>query len=69
MALKRLENDQGPVGNRFRQFLARHGHRGVMEFDFYAEPWDRKVTRRNTKNDDSIRERLIGPPPGLKFEY
>ena len=39
MALKRLENDQGPVGNRFRQFLARHGHRGVMEFDFYAEPW------------------------------
>ena len=38
-ALEQLENDQGPAGNFFRQFLARHGHRGIMESELSAEPW------------------------------
>ena len=38
-ALKRLEEDQGPAGILFQKFLERHGHRGIMEGEFYAETW------------------------------
>ncbi|OQR66194.1 putative phosphotransferase yvkC-like, partial [Tropilaelaps mercedesae] len=38
-ALKRLQDDTGTVGNRFRQFMLRHGHRCYKEFDFYSRPW------------------------------
>ena len=37
--MKRLENDQGPAGRLFRQFLLQHGHRGLMEGDFSTETW------------------------------
>jgi len=38
-ALKTLENDKGAAGSQLRDFLARHGHRSIMEFDFYTETW------------------------------
>jgi len=34
-----LEEDRGAAGSRFRDFLARHGHRGIMEGDFSWDPW------------------------------
>ena len=38
-ALKMLQDDQGRAGELFGQFLIRHGHRSVKEFDFYTETW------------------------------
>lgn len=38
-ALNVLRNDPGHSGRLFRQFLTRHGHRSVMEFDFLTETW------------------------------
>jgi len=38
-ALKMLQNDQGQAGSLLRQFLVRHGHRSVMEFDLLTETW------------------------------
>jgi len=38
-ALQTLENDKAAAGSQFRDFLARHGHRSIMEFDFYTETW------------------------------
>jgi len=38
-ALKTLQNDKGAAGNQLRDFLERHGHRSIMEFDFYTETW------------------------------
>merc|ERR1712071_166792 len=38
-ACKRLEEDSGTPGRLFAEFLLRHGHRSIMEFDFSSETW------------------------------
>ena len=38
-ALKMLENDDGKAGRLWSDFLTRHGHRGLMEFELSTEPW------------------------------
>ncbi|XP_003745867.2 uncharacterized protein LOC100899715 [Galendromus occidentalis] len=38
-ALKWLSESESTDGKRFREFLQKHGHRCVKEFDVAAEPW------------------------------
>ena len=34
-----LQTDPGHPGRMFRDFLKRHGHRSIREFDFRTKPW------------------------------
>ena len=38
-ALKELLIDDGEVGQHFRDFLEKHGHRCYKEFDFTSKTW------------------------------
>uniref|UniRef100_V5HAW1 Putative integral to membrane n=2 Tax=Ixodes ricinus TaxID=34613 RepID=V5HAW1_IXORI len=38
-ALEWLRNDTSVIGSLFREFLGRHGHRCINEFDVYSKTW------------------------------
>ncbi|CAN7986847.1 unnamed protein product [Ixodes pacificus] len=38
-ALEWLRNDTSAIGSLFREFLGRHGHRCINEFDVYSKTW------------------------------
>ncbi|GAB6030503.1 hypothetical protein CHUAL_007365 [Chamberlinius hualienensis] len=38
-ALNKLNEDKGTIGEKFRQFLERHGHRGIREFEMRSPSW------------------------------
>ncbi|GFT18002.1 putative phosphoenolpyruvate synthase [Nephila pilipes] len=42
MAYNALLNDKGPPGKLFKEFLEKHGHRCIKEFDVYSVSWGMK---------------------------
>ncbi|GIX82890.1 putative phosphoenolpyruvate synthase [Caerostris extrusa] len=42
MAYNALINDNGPSGKLFKEFLEKHGHRCIKEFDVYSTSWGMK---------------------------
>ncbi|XP_055937267.1 putative phosphoenolpyruvate synthase isoform X2 [Argiope bruennichi] len=39
MAYDALTNDKGPAGKLFKEFLIKHGHRCIKEFDVFSKSW------------------------------
>ncbi|XP_045028647.1 putative phosphoenolpyruvate synthase [Daphnia magna] len=55
-----LETDPGLAGRLFRSFIARHGHRGIKEFDVATETW-----AMNTRPLVSVLQSMVANPASL----
>ncbi len=52
-----LETDPGQAGKLFRTFIARHGHRGIKEFDLATETWG-----MNSRSLISVLQSMVSNP-------
>ena len=52
-----LETDPGQAGRLFRSFIARHGHRGIKEFDIATETWG-----MNSRSLVSVLQSMVANP-------
>ncbi|KAI9559139.1 hypothetical protein GHT06_015928 [Daphnia sinensis] len=55
-----LETDPGLPGGLFRSFIARHGHRGIKEFDVATETWG-----MNSRPLVSVLQSMVANPASL----
>ncbi|GFY61195.1 putative phosphoenolpyruvate synthase [Trichonephila inaurata madagascariensis] len=63
MAYNALLNDKGPPGKLFKEFLEKHGHRCIKEFDVYSVSWGMKP-----KDLIPILQNLVSSPNILNIQ-